>query len=202
MSGLAKLRTHTEETKFKIRDKLSRSNNPFFGKKHTKESILKIIQSKSSVIYPCTAYNELMYIFKSVSELSRLINSNHATLNKFIESLPRALPGGRPQGSSSPGARDLFRGSWYITKELLNNNDLPLITDSNSLAYAELITDMLNSAHLKKAVFVFDLDNILLNKYDSVLDAKKDLNISHETIKKYVKSKKFIKININLVIII
>lgn len=175
MSELAKSRTHIEETKSKIRDSLSGSNNPFFGKKHTEESILKIIQSKSSVVYLYNEYKELMYIFKSVSELSKFINSNHATISRFIES------------------KELFRGNWYITKELLNKNDLPLIIDNNSSAFIELITDMLNNTHIKKAVFVYDLDNILLNKYDSVMDAKKDLNISHEIIKKYAKSKEIYK---------
>jgi group I intron endonuclease len=170
MSELAKLRTHTEDTKSKIKDALSGSNNPFFGKKHTEESIFKIIQSKSSVVYLYNEYKELMYIFNSVSELSKLINSNHTSIKKFIES------------------KELFRGNWYITKVLLSNSDLPLITDNTSLIYNNLITDMINSSHIRKAVFVFDLDNILLDKYDSILEAKENLNISHETIKKYAKS--------------
>lgn len=170
MSELAKLRTHTEETKYKIKDALSGSKNTFFGKKHTQESILNIIQSKSSVVYLYNEYKELMYVFKSVSELSKLIKSNPSSIKRFIES------------------GYLFRGNWYITKTLLNSNDLPLITDNTSPAYNNLIQDMINKIYIRKAVFVFDLDNVLLKKYDGVMDAQKDLHISHETIKKFAKS--------------
>jgi group I intron endonuclease len=172
MSELAKLRTHTEETKSKIKDALSGSNNPFFGKKHTEESILKIIQSKSTMIFLYNEYKELIYIFNSVAELSRLIHSNHTTINKHIKT------------------GDLFRGSWYITKLLFNNDELPLITDKNSSAFDDLIKSMIDSAFIKKAVFVYDSDMNLLNKYIGVMEAEADLKISHSTIKKYAKSNK------------
>jgi len=128
------------------------------------------MQNKSlSLVYLYNEYKELMCIFNSVSELSKTINSNSTSIKRFIES------------------GDLFRGSWYITKSLLNENDLLLITDKNSSAYNELITDILSSMHIRKAVFVYDVDNVLLNKYDGVMEAQEDLHISHETIKKYAK---------------
>lgn len=175
MSELAKLRSHTVETKSKIKNALSGSKNPFFGKKHTEESILKIIQNKSTVIFLYNEYKELIYIFDSVAELSRLVNANQSTINRFIKT------------------GDLFRGSWYITKSLLNDNDLPLITDKNTLAFEDLIEFIKNSAFIKKAVFVYDPDINLLDKYNGIMDVELHLNINHDTIKKYIKSNQIYK---------
>lgn len=136
------------------------------------------------MIFLYNEYKELIYIFNSVAELSRLIHSNHTTINKHIKT------------------GDLFRGSWYITKLLFNNDELLLITDKNSPAFDDLIKSMIDSAFIKKAVFVYDSDMNLLNKYIGVMEAEADLKISHSTIKKYVKLNKIIMINIDLVSII
>lgn len=43
------------------------------------------------------------------------------------------------------------------------------------------------SSHIKKAVFVYDINKKFIGKYDGVMDAQRALNISHSTIKDYAK---------------
>lgn len=44
---------------------------------------------------------------------------------------------------------------------------------------------MNNNSHIKKAVFVYDINRNFLAKYEGVTEAQRALNISHCTIKNY-----------------
>ncbi|MCZ6919773.1 MAG: NUMOD1 domain-containing DNA-binding protein [Rickettsia endosymbiont of Ixodes persulcatus] len=44
---------------------------------------------------------------------------------------------------------------------------------------------MNNNSHIRKAVFVYDINRNFLGKYEGVMDAQRALNISHSTIKNY-----------------
>lgn len=44
---------------------------------------------------------------------------------------------------------------------------------------------MNDNKHIKKAIFVYNLNKDLLYKYDGVTKAQKALNINHSIIKKY-----------------
>jgi len=66
-------------------------------------------------------------------------------------------------------------------------SDSPVITNWLSKERDQLITDMNNSSHIKKAVFVYDKNRNFLCKYDGVTEAQRALNINHSTIKKYAK---------------
>lgn len=46
---------------------------------------------------------------------------------------------------------------------------------------------MSNNSHIRKAVFVYDINKNFLGKYEGVMDAQRALNISHSTIKIYAK---------------
>ena len=50
-----------------------------------------------------------------------------------------------------------------------------------------LIIDINKNNHIRKAVFVFDINKKFIRKYDGVTDAQRDLNINHSIIKKYAK---------------
>lgn len=47
---------------------------------------------------------------------------------------------------------------------------------------------MIDCKSIRKAIFVFDSDYVLIYKFNGVIDAEKFLHISHETIKKYCES--------------
>ena len=46
---------------------------------------------------------------------------------------------------------------------------------------------MNNNSHIKKAVFVYDINRNFIGKYEGVMKAQRALNISHSTIKNYAK---------------
>lgn len=46
---------------------------------------------------------------------------------------------------------------------------------------------MNKSSHIKKAVFVYDINKNFIGKYDGVMDAQRVLKISHSTIKNQAK---------------
>ncbi len=46
---------------------------------------------------------------------------------------------------------------------------------------------MNNNSHIRKAVFVYDIDRNFIAKYDGVMEAQRALNISHCQIKNYAK---------------
>ena len=65
------------------------------------------------------------------------------------------------------------------------------IEDSPSIPYwyskegKELVLEIINQSHIKKALFVYDVNKNFVGKYDGVMDAQRALKISHITIKKY-----------------
>nr|YP_009663675.1 hypothetical protein [Dactylella tenuis]QCW06813.1 hypothetical protein [Dactylella tenuis] len=134
------------------------------------ESKVRIIEAKSA--YPVYIYNsfkELIVIFPSVSTLAKLIKSNHSTIVDVIKE------------------KTIFRGEWYLVNTPYNISDTPVITNWISKECDELILNMNNHSHVKKAVFVYDINKNFICKYDGVMEAQKALNINHSTIKKYAK---------------
>ena len=129
-----------------------------------------MIEAKSA--YPVYVYNsfkELLVIFPSVLTQAKLIKSNHSTLvGAIIE-------------------QNIFRGEWYFSNIPYNINDTPLIVKSTSKECDKLMLDLNNNSHIRKAVFVYDVNKNFIRKYDGVTDAQRDLNINHSTIKKYAK---------------
>lgn len=170
LSQLAKNRVHTDETKALIARALTGENNPFYNKSHSMENKVRIIEAKSA--YPVYIYNsfkELLIIFPSVGTLAKLIKSNHPTIVNAIK-----------EGI-------LFRGEWYFTNIPYNIKDAPLITDWNSKESEELILNINNNSHIRKAVFVYDMNKNFVAKYDGVMEAQRALGISHSTVKNYAK---------------
>lgn len=170
LSELAQNRVHSDVTKGLIAKALTGENNPFYNKSHSIESKIRMIEAKSA--YPVYVYNsfkKLLVIFPSVSTLAKLIRSNHPTIVTAIKEI------------------EIFRGEWYFTNIPYNISDSPLIMNWNSKECDNLILNINNSAHIKKAVFLYDLNKNFIRKYDGVTDAQKDLNINHTTIKKYAK---------------
>lgn len=170
LSQLALNRVHSDETKTLIARALTGENNPFYNKSHSMESKVRIIEAKSA--YPVYIYNsfkKLLIIFPSVSTLGKLIKSNHPTLVNVIE-----------QGI-------LFRGEWYFTNIPYNIEDAPLITDWNSKESKELILNINNNSQIRKAVFVYNMDNNSVTRYDGVMEAQRALGINHSIIKNYAK---------------
>lgn len=173
MSQSAIIRVHAESTKEKISGSMKGENNHFFGKNHTVDSLAKIVLAKSlSSVFLYNEYKELTCIFTSATQFAKLVKSNHLSIKRFIES------------------GDLFRGNWYITRELIKDSDIPLIEDHSTEEYKKLIQTIIDCKHIRKAVYVFSPEYILVAKYDGVMDAEKALHISHETIKMYCKTGK------------
>lgn len=173
MSQSAILRVHAESTKESISQSIMGVNNPFYGKTHTAETLAKIVLSKSTgLVYLYNEYKELTCIFSSITLFSKLVQSNNQSIKKFIDT------------------QDLFRGNWYITNDLINDSDIPIIQNSDTEEYKNLIQTVIECKHIRKAVYVFNPDLILLAKYNGVIETKKALNISHDTIKNYCKTGK------------
>nr|YP_009262084.1 GIY-YIG endonuclease [Chrysoporthe deuterocubensis]AMX22159.1 GIY-YIG endonuclease [Chrysoporthe deuterocubensis] len=170
LSELANNRTHSEKTKGLIARAVTGENNPFYNKSHSIESKIRIIEAKST--YPVYVYNsfkELLVIFPSVLTLAKLIKSNHSTLVDIIKE------------------QTIFRGEWYLSNIPYNLNDTPKIANWHSMECEELVLIINNNSHIRKAVFVYDINKNFLNKYDGVMGAQKALKISHSTIKNYAK---------------
>lgn len=168
LSELAKNRVHSPATKSLIAKALIGENNPFYNKSHSMESKVRMIEARSA--YPVYVYNslkELLVIFPSVLTLTKLVKSNHSTIVDVIKE------------------QTIFRGEWYFNNIPYNINDTPFISNWISKQCDELILNINNHSHIRKAVFVYDINKNFICKYDGVTEAKKDLNISHSTIKKY-----------------
>ena len=108
----------------------------------------------------------LQVIVSSLNKLAKSICANNSTLNLFINS------------------KKLFRGNWYIKDYLISTNDIPLVFDNFSIEYKNIVEDMRNKAHIKQAIFVFELKSKkFIHKFDGIMIAEKELNIRHEKIK-------------------
>nr|YP_010727747.1 homing endonuclease [Leptographium wingfieldii]YP_010727796.1 homing endonuclease [Leptographium terebrantis]WDZ67384.1 homing endonuclease [Leptographium wingfieldii]WDZ67432.1 homing endonuclease [Leptographium wingfieldii]WDZ67479.1 homing endonuclease [Leptographium wingfieldii]WDZ67526.1 homing endonuclease [Leptographium wingfieldii]WDZ67572.1 homing endonuclease [Leptographium wingfieldii] len=168
LAQLAKNRVHSDTTKSLIAKALTGENNPFYNKSHSTESKVRMIEAQSA--YPVYIYNsfkELLVIYPSVFTLAKLIKSNHPTIVSCIKE------------------QTIFRGEWYFTNLPYNITDTPNIIDWTSKESDELILDINNNSHIRKAVFVYDTNKKFIRKYDGVTDAQRSLNINHTTIKKH-----------------
>ena len=168
LSELAKNRVHSDKTKSLISKALVGENNPFYNKNHSIESKLRMIEANSA--YPVYVYNsfrKLLVIFPSVLTLAKLINSNHATIVNYIKK------------------DTLFRGEWYFTNLPYKLSDTPLISNWSKNETNDLIKDINNNSHIKKAIFVYNTYYEFINKFEGVTQASKVLNINHTVIKKY-----------------
>jgi hypothetical protein len=173
LSELAKLRTHSDETRSKISESLKGENNPFFNKVYSDATKYQISLTKStSLIYVYDSFKQLLFIFPSLRFLAGQVKANFSTLSKLTQN----------------GL--LFRGGWYILKSPFYAHDVPSITDINSVEYVNMIKEIQTSSHILKAIFVFNSKNEFLFKFDGVLEAQKALNISHDTIKSHLDSGK------------
>jgi len=170
LSELAKNRTHSVETKGLITRAVTGENNPFYNKSHSIESKIRIIEAKSAYsVYVYNSFKELLVIFPSVKTLANLIKSNSSTMVNVIKE------------------QTLFRGEWYLNNMPYNISDTPLISHWHSKECKKLVEEIYKSSHIKKAIFVYDINKKFIGKYDGVMDAQRALNISHSTIKNYAK---------------
>lgn len=145
MSQSAISRVHSEETKESISKATAKENNPFFGKTHTAETLAQIALSKSlGLVYLYNEYKELTCIFSSLTSFTKLAESNNNSIKRFIDS------------------QNLFRGNWYISYNLLKDSDTPIIEDHTTDEYKELIQTIIECKHIRKAIYVFSPDLILL----------------------------------------
>lgn len=170
LSELAKNRTHSEKTKGLIARAVTGENNPFYNKSHSIESKIRIIEAKSAYsVYVYNSFKELLVIFPSVKTLAKLIKSNHSTLVNIIKE------------------QTIFRGEWYLSNIPYNINDMPKIANWSLKECEELVLKINKDSHIKKAVFVYDINKNFIGKYDGVMDAQRAFKISHSTIKNYAK---------------
>ena len=167
LSDLATKRVHSERTKSLISKALIGENNPFYNKTHSLETKIKIIEAKSAYpVYVYNSYRVLQVIFPSVTTLAKLINSNQPTIVKCIKN------------------KALFRGDWYFSKILFKLSDVPLISNWFSTKALNLNLDLKNNSHIKKAIFVYLINKEFVKKFNGVMQAKKELHINSDVIKK------------------
>lgn len=141
LSELAKNRTHSDKTKALISRALVGDNNPFYNKNHSVESKLRMIEANSAYnVYIYNSFKILLVIFPSVKTIAKLINSNHSTIVSFIKN------------------ETLFRGEWYFSNLPINLTDTPLISNWSSKESNNLILEIINNSHVKKAIFVYNLN--------------------------------------------
>ena len=168
LSELAKNKVHSDKTKALISKALVGENNPFYNKSHSMDAKLRMIEANSA--YPVYIYNsfkKLLVIFPSVKTLAKLINSNHSTIVSYIKN------------------KTLFRGEWYFSNLPFDITDAPLISNWSLKEAKDLITEIINNSHIKKAIFVYNSNKEFIGKFEGVTHAQKELNINHVIIKKY-----------------
>jgi len=168
LSELAKNRTHSEKTKGLIARAVTGENNPFYNKSHSIESKIRMIEANSAYsVYVYNSFKKLLVIYPSVKTLANLIKSNHPTLVNIIKE------------------QTIFRGEWYLRNIPYNINDTPIIANWFSKECEGLVLNMNNNSHIRKAVFLYDINRKFLGKFEGVMDAQRALKISHSTIKNY-----------------
>ena len=166
LSELAQNKVHSEKTKSLISKALVGENNPFYNKSHSMDAKLRMIEANSAYpVYIYNSLNKLLVIFPSVKTLAKLINSNHATIVSYIKK------------------KTLFRGEWYFSNLPFDLIDVPLI--SNWCSAKDLITEIIDNSHIKKAIFVYNSNKEFIKKFKGVTHVQKELNINHVIIKKY-----------------
>ena len=168
LSELAKNRIHSDKTKALIAKAMIGENNPFYNKNHSIESKIRMTEANSAYpVYVYNSYKELLVIYPSVLTLAKLIKSNHSTLVNNIKE------------------ETLYRGEWYLSNIPYNLTDTPLILDRHSKKCDELISNMNNKSHVRKAVFVYDTDKKLIGKYEGLKEVERAFKINHSILKKY-----------------
>ncbi|MGV2348337.1 MAG UNVERIFIED_CONTAM: hypothetical protein MIO30_31735 [Methylobacterium ajmalii] len=147
--------THSQETKDLISQSTSGANNPFFGRTHSKLSLLSISVTKSLgpvLIY--SVFGVLLLSVSSVKMVSKLVRSSSDSINKAIKT------------------SSLFRGGWFFTRTPKTPGDSPIITDqeeANAL-YAQII-----AAKDAKRVYLFSADRKFIREYVSVMACAADI---------------------------
>ena len=170
LSELASNKIHSRKTKALIVRALIGENNPFYYKNNSIESKIRMIEANSAYpVYVYNSYKELLVIIPSALTLAKLIKSNHSTIVNIIKE------------------QTIFRGEWYLNNIPYNITDTPIILDWRSKQCDELILNINNKSHIRKAVFVYNTAKSFLGKYDGVKDAERAFKINHSTIKKYAK---------------
>lgn len=112
---------------------------------------LRMIEANSA--YPVYIYNsftKLLVIFlakHSVKTLAKLINSNHSTIVSYIKN------------------KTLFRGEWYFSNLPFDITDAPLISNWSLKEATDLITEIINNSHFKKAIFVYNSNKEFIGKF-------------------------------------
>ena len=168
LSELAKNRTHSDKTKTLISKALVGENNPFYNKNHSMDTKLRMIEVNSTYsVYIYNSFKELLVIFPSVNTLAKLIRSNHSSIVTCIKN------------------NTLFRGEWYLSNLPFNIEDTPLISNWDSKESNNLILEITNNSHIKKAIFVYNNNYEFIRKFEGVTHAQRELNINHDIIKKY-----------------
>ena len=165
---LAQNKVHSDKTKALISKALVGENNPFYNKSHSMDAKLRMIEANSAYpVYIYNSLNKLLVIFPSVKTLAKLINSNHSTIVSYIKN------------------KTLFRGEWYFSNLPFDLTDVPLISNWSSKEAKDLITEIIDNSHIKKAIFVYDSNKEFIKKFEGVTHVQKELNINHVIIKKY-----------------
>jgi len=106
-------------------------------------------------VYIYNSFKELLTIFPSVNTLAKLIRSNHSSLVSYIKN------------------KALFRGEWYLSNLPFNIEDTPLISNWNSKEADNLILEINNNSHIKKAIFVYN-NHGFIKKFEGVTHSQSD----------------------------
>ena len=84
------------------------------------------------------------------------------------------------------------RAGRYFSNLPFYVTDVPLMTNWCSKEAKDLITEIIDNSHIKKAIFVYknssslqDEQKEFLHKFEGVTHAQKELNINHDIIKKH-----------------
>lgn len=130
-------------------------------------------------VYIYNSFRVLLFTMVSVLALAKAINSNSSTIVTAINKT------------------SLFRGNWYITKKPFlispksGEANKPKYKDIKSPEVIQELLNMKNSAYIRKHVFVFNSDDFcFIKKYDSIVKCARDMNISHNTITKFIDTNK------------
>ena len=142
------------------------------GFKLSSSTKLKISESKSyGPLYIYNEYKELLYIFPYMKSFTNVVIVSPIFLKKLILS------------------NSMFRGKWYITNDLISNNDIPLILDNTNKEFVNMVEDMKSRKDIIEAIFVFDGESgKLLHEFESITIATRYLKSTRKTLNKYLDS--------------
>lgn len=146
-------------------------NNPFFGKSHTFKSKTKISMANSTgIVYIYNNIFQLVLVINSITQFSKLINSNVSTIRNSILK------------------QKIFRGQWYFISEIIQFQETNNFIYNEKLESHKAIVNEIRNCKIRKAVFVFSSDRKeFFRSYTGVVKAAQDLHISHNSITKQIK---------------